>query len=245
MKLLATRFRLALRASSLNGSSKTTSVILLSSIFLYTSGRMKDIGSLCIDVRWICLFGHEPGRVGTAVSCPPTTRISIKISFEPSAVTINYGLPAGGAFFSLRAQRKEPKERAARPLRRPRSPSCGTGGAKTRCAQTVCPFIRFRTPPPGSAARAPPSPDNLPCTHKNARRGGRFRLFQAFPFRKNAAQRWRHIKASRAEGVVISSAARNLALPKPEILIVPTLQRGNLLRTLQRPASFKTKGQLQ
>ena len=46
-------------------------------------------------------------------------------------------------------QRKEPKERAALPLRRPRSTSCGTGGAKTRCAQTVCPFF----PVPHPAAR--------------------------------------------------------------------------------------------
>ena len=65
--------------------------------------------------------------------------------------------PRRAAFFSLSAQRKEPVvwsaphhcERAALPLRRPRSTSCGTGGAKTRCAQTVCPLF----PVPHPAAR--------------------------------------------------------------------------------------------
>ena len=60
-----------------------------------------------------------------------------------------YRPPRRMAFFSLPAQRKEPKERAALPLRRPRSTSCGTGGAKTRCAQTVCPLF----PVPHPAAR--------------------------------------------------------------------------------------------
>ncbi len=40
-------------------------------------------------------------------------------------------------------------ERAAKQLRTPRSSSSETSGAKTRCAQTVCPFIRSRTLPPG------------------------------------------------------------------------------------------------
>ena len=57
--------------------------------------------------------------------------------------------PRRVAFFSLPAQRKEPKERAALPLRRPRSTGCGTGGARTRCAQTACPFL----PVPHPAAR--------------------------------------------------------------------------------------------
>lgn len=57
--------------------------------------------------------------------------------------------PCRVAFFSLPAQRKEPKERAALPLRRPRSTGCGTGGARTRCAQTACPFF----PVPHPAAR--------------------------------------------------------------------------------------------
>ena len=57
--------------------------------------------------------------------------------------------PRRVAFFSLPAQRKEPKERAALPLRRPRSTGCATGGARTRCAQTACPFI----PVPHPAAR--------------------------------------------------------------------------------------------
>ncbi len=45
------------------------------------------------------------------------------------------------AFFSLLAQRKESKERAALPLRQPRSPGYETGGARTRCARTACPFL--------------------------------------------------------------------------------------------------------
>jgi len=80
-------------------------------------------------------------------------------------------IPAGFPFFSLRAQRKEPKERAARPLRRPRSPRCGTGEAKTRCAQTVCLFIRFRTPPTGSAARAPIFPGYISSWKVASQRG--------------------------------------------------------------------------
>ena len=68
--------------------------------------------------------------------------------------------PRREAFFSLPAQRKEPVvwsaphhcERAALPLRRPRSPGRGTGGARTRCAQTVCPF--FPVPHPADRLSA-------------------------------------------------------------------------------------------
>ena len=80
-------------------------------------------------VGWTSFFAHR-------------FAISLKIKYLPA-------IPAGFPFFSLRAQRKEPKERAARPLRRPRSPRSGTGWAKTRCAQTVCPF----DPVPNPAAR--------------------------------------------------------------------------------------------
>ena len=66
-----------------------------------------------------------------------------------SSVNRMASTPRRVAFFSLPAQRKEPKERAALPLRRPRSTGCGTGGARTRCAQTACPFF----PVPHPAAR--------------------------------------------------------------------------------------------
>ena len=60
--------------------------------------------------------------------------------------------PCRGAFFCLPAQRKEPKERAALPLRRPRSTGCATGGARTRCAQTACPL--FPVPHPADRLSA-------------------------------------------------------------------------------------------
>jgi len=95
----------------------------------------------------------QPGGHGCVV--PTNNTNSFRFFSSPSELISMLDLPAGGAFFSLLAQRKEPKEKAALPLRRPRSPRCETGGAKTRCAQTVCPFIRSRTPPPGSAPTAP------------------------------------------------------------------------------------------
>ena len=80
--------------------------------------------------------------------------------------------PCRVAFFSLPAQRKEPKERAALPLRRPRSTGCGTGGARTRCAQTACPFL----PVPHPAARLSAKglfffPGNPPCPARSSWRG--------------------------------------------------------------------------
>ena len=80
--------------------------------------------------------------------------------------------PRRVAFFSLPAQRKEPKERAALPLRRPRSTGCGTGGARTRCAQTACPFF----PVPHPAARLSAKglfffPGNPPCPEPPSWRG--------------------------------------------------------------------------
>ena len=88
-----------------------------------------------------------------------------------------YRPPRRMAFFSLPAQRKEPKERAALPLRRPRSTSCGTGGAKTRCAQTVCPFF----PVPHPAARLSAKgllffPGNPPYPELSALAGPAFHL---------------------------------------------------------------------
>ena len=92
-------------------------------------------------------------RVGTLL-CPPITRISFCYILH----YLNQSFPLvslpGGAFFSLGMQRKEPKEKAAAPLRQPRPPRSKTGGAKTRYAQTVSPFIRFRITPPGSAPMA-------------------------------------------------------------------------------------------
>ena len=75
--------------------------------------------------------------------------------------------PRRVAFFSLPAQRKEPKERAALPLRRPRSTGCGTGGARTRCAQTACPF--FPVPHPADRLSAKglfASPETRPAPHR-------------------------------------------------------------------------------
>jgi|GEM_PF-6280274 len=75
-------------------------------------------------------------------------------------------LREGHSFLCLPKEKNPPcglrhtaKERAALPLRQPRSPRSGTGGAKTRCAQTVCPFLRSRTPPPGSTPMAPYIPE--------------------------------------------------------------------------------------
>ena len=91
--------------------------------------------------------------------------------------------PRRGAFFSLPAQRKEPKERAALPLRRPRSTGCATGGARTRCAQTACPFFPvphpaarlsakglFSSPETRQASNHPPGGASLP-TRDGAFRG--------------------------------------------------------------------------
>ena len=91
--------------------------------------------------------------------------------------------PRRVAFFSLPAQRKEPKERAALPLRRPRSTGCATGGARTRCAQTACPFIPvphpaarlsakglFSSPETRQASNHPPGGASLP-TRDGAFRG--------------------------------------------------------------------------
>jgi len=72
------------------------------------------------------------GSKGRQVFCPPIARIQTEYIFCTIWVDQHRCLPAGGAFFSLCAQRKESKERAAKPLRRPRSPRSGTGGAKTR-----------------------------------------------------------------------------------------------------------------
>ena len=84
-----------------------------------------------------------------------------------SSVTRMASTPRRVAFFSLPAQRKEPKERAALPLRRPRSTGCGTGGARTRCAQTVCPF--FPVPHPADRLSAKGlffSPDTRPAPNR-------------------------------------------------------------------------------
>ena len=99
--------------------------------------------------------------------------------------------PCRVAFFSLPAQRKEPVvwsaphhcERAALPLRRPRSTGCGTGGARTRCAQTACPFFPvphpaarlsakglFSSPETRQASNHPPGGASLP-TRDGAFRG--------------------------------------------------------------------------
>ena len=84
---------------------------------------------------------------------------------------LTFRLPAGEAFFSLLAQRKESKERAAAPLRLPRSATSEIGGARTRCAQTACPFFRFQSPPPGSAPMAPLRPRIL-SPGENSQLGG-------------------------------------------------------------------------
>ena len=85
-----------------------------------------------------------------------------------------HGSPCGGAFFSLRAQRKESKERAARPLRLPRSPRCGTGRAKTRCAQTICPFAPVPHPTARLSGKGPIIPEWFLSNLTTSRRGERF-----------------------------------------------------------------------
>jgi len=93
---------------------------------------------------------------------------------------LTFRLPAGEVFFSLRAQRKEPKERAARPLRRPRSPGCGTGGAKTRCAQTVCPFAPVPHPAARLSGKGPHRPRTSTSSEPTPQRGGLAYHFACF-----------------------------------------------------------------
>jgi len=82
--------------------------------------------------------------------------------------------PRRVAFFSLPAQRKEPKERAALPLRRPRSPGRGTGGARTRCAQTACPFFPVPHPAARLSAKGPFFiPGDPSCPEPSSWRGQR------------------------------------------------------------------------
>ena len=75
-------------------------------------------------------------------------------------------LPAGGAFFSLLAQRKETKERAALPLRRPRSPRCGTGGAKNSLRSNSLPLHPVPRLAERLSANGPPSCPNYPRRNK-------------------------------------------------------------------------------
>ncbi len=94
----------------------------------------------------IILFLTFLVRVGKWSYHLPTIRTNLSQFLATFRANLPLRLPAGGAFFSLLAQRKEPKERAAAPLRRPRSVGFRTGGAKTRCAQTVCPFAPVLNP---------------------------------------------------------------------------------------------------
>jgi hypothetical protein len=104
--------------------------------------------------RAFYIGGGRQSLVGAKAE--PSNSINLSRFFLNRLVAIStLCLPAGGAFFFLLAQRKETKEKAALALRLPRSPRRGTGGAITRCAQTVCPFIRFPTSPLGSAPTAP------------------------------------------------------------------------------------------
>ncbi len=130
--------------------------------------RIHDDLSLCDRSHapaWEC----SPGRSSALMP----TRVVWAASPNWRAGVLTLCLPAGGAFFSLLAQRKETKERAALALRLHRSPRCGTGGAITRCAQTVCPFIRFRASPPGSAPTAPIVPESPSTKQVATRRGHR------------------------------------------------------------------------
>ena len=88
--------------------------------------------------------------------------------------TCRKSLQASHSFLCVPKEKNPPcglrhtaKQRAATSLRQPRSPRLGTGGAKTRCAQTVCPFIRPRPSPPGSVTMAP-TPNHLPSKGKTA-----------------------------------------------------------------------------
>ena len=139
--------------------------------------------------------------------------------------------PRREAFFSLPAQRKEPVvwsaphhcERAALPLRRPRSTGCGTGGARTRCAQTACPL--FLVPHPAARLSAK----------------GLFRIVPTHI----AVWPTPTLHPRLAGSVVGAGHAREMhptsgRLPRSKkplnstTLIVPTLQRGNAILTLQR-----------
>ena len=139
--------------------------------------------------------------------------------------------PRREAFFSLPAQRKEPVvwsaphhcERAALPLRRPRSTGCGTGGARTRCAQTACPL--FLVPHPAARLSAK----------------GLFRIVPTHI----AVWPTPTLHPRLAGSVVGAGHAREMhptsgRLPRSKkplnstTLIVPTLQRGNVMLTLQR-----------
>ncbi len=110
--------------------------------------------------------------------CPKGSGSRRNIVFNCLVAIPGLCLPAGGAFFSLLAQRKETamwlrhtaKERAALPLRLPRSPRCGTGGAKKRVGLPNWCSLRSNSlplhPVPHLAARlsanGPPScPDTL------------------------------------------------------------------------------------
>jgi len=115
--------------------------------------------------------GGRQSLVG-APKAEPSNSINLLRFFLNRLIAIStLCLPAGGAFFSLLAQRKETKEKAALALRLPRSPRRGTGGAITRCAQTVCPFIRLPTSPPGSAPTASVVPEYTSTKQAADRRG--------------------------------------------------------------------------
>ena len=159
--------------------------------------------------------------------------------------------PCRVAFFSLPAQRKEPKERAALPLRRPRSTGCGTGGAKTRCAQTVCPF--FPVPHPAarlsakglfSSPETSPAPNHPPGGASVLRRGGGIlrAIVEGDRSHAPAWERGRDAPASsrqRRKGLRAVEVSRPTGenLKRPTVLSetgrrsvrggVPTLERGN------------------
>ena len=113
-------------------------------------------------------YSLNPYSLSAFILILPTLQLIVPTLQRPQ-----HGIdPCRVAFFSLPAQRKEPKERAALPLRRPRSTGCGTGGAKTRCAQTACPFF----PVPHPAARLSAKglfffPGNPPCPAPPSWRG--------------------------------------------------------------------------
>ena len=65
------------------------------------------------------------------------------------------GLLAGGHPFLCLPKEKGKKERAAAPLRKPRSVGLATGGITKLAALKQCtPFFRFQALPPGSAQMA-------------------------------------------------------------------------------------------
>ena len=100
---------------------------------------------------------REKREKGTDLySRPQATLLPFNRLQLPDVLLISFSLRERHSFLCVPKEKNPPcglrhtaKERAARPLRRPRTPRSGTGGAKTRCAQTVCPF----DPVPHPAAR--------------------------------------------------------------------------------------------